>query len=185
MISVRPSKFGSTALILLALVLAGCWSTATTSPPTQATATATAIAAAVASTPSTPTPSATALVAPTAPPSPQATATTSTTLASRLAKEAMDFLTVFTQDFSPRASATLQENAAADFLAGEFRAIGYATELQEFTVSVTTSEVLVGPEAKEVQNVPLTLSGIGRASGPLVHVGEAREEDLPSEGLQG
>ena len=97
----------------------------------------------------------------------------------------MDFLTVFTHELSPRASATLQEKAAADFLAGEFGAMGYATELQEFTVSVTTSEVLVGPEPREVQNVPLTLSGMGRASGPLVHVGEAREEGLPSEGLEG
>ena len=111
------------------------------------------------------------------------------TLAGRLAGEAMDFLETFTSDVSPRASGTEQELAAAEYLAGELGALGYTVALQPFAVDIVSSSIeLHGPgttDAPETLNLPLTLSGLGRASGTLVYVGEAREGDLPTQSLQG
>lgn len=94
-------------------------------------------------------------------------------------------MTEFTQDVSPRASATHQERAAAEFLARELEAMGYEVELHPFTADVESSETLVGPEALKIQSLPLTRSGSGTVSGILVHVGKAFGEDIPLEGLEG
>ena len=97
----------------------------------------------------------------------------------------MDFLTTFTQEASPRASGTDQERAAAEFLVEEFESIGLAAKLKPFKASVTASDVLVGPDAQEVRNFPMTLSGMGEASGLLVSVGKAFQDEIPPEGLEG
>ena len=184
------------ALISLALVLAGCGSSATTSPTPQPTAVAgelPATASAVTPSPtpaasitSTPTPAPTAVASPTAQPSPPSSAAESpTSVAARLADESTEFLTTFTRDVSPRASGTEQERAAADFLVSRFQAIGYSAGLQPFTVDLLSSDVLVGPEARQFRNFPMHLSGMGSASGILVNVFKALERDILQRDLEG
>ena len=205
----------SFALVLLILALAACGaaSTPTATPqveptvsdtiqpsptalPPSPTLTGSAPATAVPTSTATPAPTSTATPLPTpaptvvatTPPQPALEASRQTppaTSISRLADEAMEFLEMFTRDLSPRASGTAQEKAAADFLAREFEAIGYQAELQPFTVDVESSEVVVGPEDQEVISLPLRLSVMGKASGILVHVGEALEGDIPPERLEG
>ncbi len=91
----------------------------------------------------------------------------------------MELLTDFTKDFSPRETATVEEKAAADFLAGRFESLGYQVYLQPFTFDVDSAEVVVGPELSEPQSLPLSLSGQGSATGPLVRVGKAMQDDVP------
>lgn len=111
------------------------------------------------------------------------------TLAARLAGQAKVFLETFTSEFSPRASGTDQELAAAEYLAGALESMGFAVVLQPFEVGIVSSDLrLEAPGAADLpepQNIPLTLSGLGQASGSLVHVGEAREGDLPAQDIQG
>ena len=94
-----------------------------------------------------------------------------------LGAQAWDFLTAFTQDFSPRESGTAQEKAAADFLAARFESLGYDVNLQSFKVDVASAEVLVGPEGQPFRSIPLTKSGQGSATGLLVDAGRAMDED--------
>ena len=80
---------------------------------------------------------------------------------SRLAGEAETLLTALTREVSPRASATDEEKAAADFLAADLQSLGFRAQLQPFTVTVQSSQVLVGPEPQEFQSFSMTLSGVG------------------------
>ena len=174
-------------LAVLALLAAACGSSS--SPPTAApapTATATAPAVAV----ETPTPTAT--------PTPGATSTAATVTdtegttgaydVDRLADRALDFLTAFTNDLSPRASGTDQESTAADFLAKLFEDLGYSTSVQEFSFEVPGASAALSAgddEANEVPAVRMYLSGLGEATGDLVHVDLAWAQDMPDEGLAG
>ena len=97
----------------------------------------------------------------------------------------MRFLQDFTRDFSPRASGTDEERLAAEFLASEFEALSYRTELQPFTVDVESAAVSVGTERTEFRALPMTLSGMDVVSGKLVNVGKARDGDLPEERIDG
>ena len=183
---IRPLMFWAIALMTLALVVAGCGSSATPSPTPQPTVAGDGPKATVAAVPSSPTPSPTVVASPTAQPPPAISAEeTPASVAQRLADEAMAFLTLFTRDVSPRASGSEQERAAADFLVSQFEAMGYQTGLQPFNVDLLSSEVLVGTEAREFQNFPMQLSGRGRASGTLVNVFKALERDILPEGLDG
>ena len=174
-------------LSALALLAAACGSSSP--PPTAApapTATATATAVAV----ETP--------APTATPTPGATSTAATVTdtegtigaydVDRLADRALDFLTAFTNDLSPRASGTDQERAAADFLAKLFEDLGYSTTLQEFSFEVAGASAALSAgedEANEVPALRMYLSALGESTGNLVHVDLALAEDMPDEGLAG
>ena len=51
-----------------------------------------------------------------------------------LADEAWDFLVTFTEEFSPRESATDEEKDGGRYLVREFEASGLDVELQPFTV---------------------------------------------------
>ena len=173
-------------LAVLALLAAACGSSS--SPPTAAPEpTATATAATPAETPT-----------PTATPAPSVTPTSATVTdtegttgaydVDRLADRALDFLTAFTNDLSPRASGTDQERAAADFLAKLFEDMGYSTTLQEFSFEVAGASAALSAgedEANEVPAVRMYLSGLGEATGDLVHVDLALAEDMPDEGLAG
>ena len=44
---------------------------------------------------------------------------------------------------------------------------------------------LLSPEARDVDGLPMQLSGLGVASGLLVDVGKAFEDDIPPEGIEG
>ena len=98
-------------------------------------------------------------------------------LSERLAEGAIDFLTSFTQDHSPRASGTEQEKSAAEFLAAELRDLGYDVEFQSFMVDIISRDIpfvlLTSPDDRTFQGIPFTFSGRGEASAPLVCVEKA------------
>ena len=165
---------------------------ATTSPPTS---TATAIAPPPTKAPvpeAKPTataiprgPTQTPLPTPTVAEPPPVETEAALTTSARLASRAMEFLTEFTEDVSPRASGTQEEKAAADFLADVFADIGYDVRLQPFEVELSASDLRVGPDELEFRSFPLQLSGEGTASGSLEDAGGAFPEDIPAGGLTG
>ncbi len=107
----------------------------------------------------------------------------------RLGREAWDHLVKLTEEFSPRASGTAQERAAAEYLAASFREMGYRAELQPFTVEVLSPDIpmlsIATSTARDIRAFPMTLSGNGRASAALVDAGRAFEEDVASLALKG
>ena len=175
------------ALSALALLAAACGSSSP--PPTAApapTATATAVAVETPTPTATPTPGATSTAATVT--VTDAEGTTGAYDIDRLADRALDFLTAFTNDLSPRASGTDQERTAADFLAKLFEDLGYSTSVQEFSFEVAGASAALSAgdgEANEVPAVRMHLSGLGEATGELVHVDLALAEDVPDEGLDG
>ena len=87
---------------------------------------------------------------------------------------------------SPRESATEEEEAAAEYLRAELEALGYEVETQPFTFERMAPErSLRLPDGETMIGIPMRMSGLGTVSGPLVHVGLAKEEDIPDEGLAG
>ena len=166
-------------LPLAALVLA-CGSPPDSAVTPSATATVTAEATPPTPTPAAPSPSPT--VAPTVSPTPPQSTKPDAAPADRLADEAWAFLEMFTRDLSPRASATEQEVAAAEFLLDELEALGYEVHLQEFEFEMPSSGVAlldgVGGEPTTVRSHPMTLSGTGEVSGVLVSVGKGLPEEV-------
>ena len=171
-------------ILLAALVLAcGSSSDPTVTPPVTTSATAVVVAMETPSPgPTATAPSHTPTAKATVSPTPTESATRESTLADRLADEAWAFLETFTRELSPRASATEQEVTAAEFLAAEFEALGYEVTLQTFEFDVPSSEVTLQGGLDRVPTTvpshPLTLSGIGEASGVLVNVGKGLPEDV-------
>ncbi|MCH9009020.1 MAG: M20/M25/M40 family metallo-hydrolase [Chloroflexi bacterium] len=110
-------------------------------------------------------------------------------LSERMADNAIEFLTSFTEDHSPRASGTDQEKAAAEFLAARLRGLGYDVELQSFTVDIIPRDVpflsLTSPEDRTFRGIPFTLSGEGEVEAPLVFVERAFPDEIPESGLAG
>ena len=110
-------------------------------------------------------------------------------LASRVADDAIDFLRTFTEEASPRASATEDERAAADVLSGEFESIGFNTDLQTFTFSTVSSDIRIltpqSGESLEIFSLPMSLSGQGLVSSSLIDGGKAVAEDLRPGGIGG
>lgn len=103
--------------------------------------------------------------------------------------QAMAFLEELTADFSPRQSGTEQEMAAAQFLASEFKSLGYETSLQPFTVEVKQSGVeLESPGLdvpSEFRTLPITNSIEASKTGVLVSAGKAFFDDVPADSLTG
>ena len=173
-------------LATLALLAAACGS----SPPDPTATpepTATPSAAPPADTPT-----------PTETPTPSATSTAAAVTDSdgpsgaydvdRLADRALDFLTAFTNDLSPRASGTDEERAAADFLTRLFEDLGYDTSVQEFSFEVAGASATLSSgegEATQVPAVRMYLTAMGEAIGDLVYIDLALEDDIPTEGLDG
>ncbi|MCH7787106.1 MAG: hypothetical protein IIC22_06320, partial [Chloroflexi bacterium] len=183
------------AMIAMAVALVGCSSTSTPAVTPQPTATASDIQATVtpitaSATPTaTPAPSPTVVSTSTPEPTPSASSQEFAALASRLADEAIDFLTTFTEVHSPRASGTQQERDAADFLAAQYDALGYDVSFQPFKVRIQPPDIpmmrLLSPEVRDIDGVPMQFSGLGVASGLLVDVGKAFDGDIPPEGIEG
>jgi aminopeptidase YwaD len=175
--TLKRTTFGLGVPLLLAVLLAACGSSQADPPPPTAAPVSTATAAGF-------TPSPTATPVPTATLRPS-DGESPAELATRLADEAMEFLTSFTENMSPRASTTEQERSAAEFLADQFGALGYKTRLQSFTTEVSSASLTVGPEDTEIPSLEMTLSGLGQATGVLVSVGKALVNEIPTEGLAG
>lgn len=128
-------------------------------------------------------------------PAPTFTAAPTPTSAPRpvdLASPAVDAFAVLEeilQELGPRESATDQELAAARYLQSRLQALGYATELQTFTVEGLSLAglglTLDTPESREFTALPLIRTGLGDVAGVLTPVGLAMPEDIPDAGLEG
>ena len=113
-----------------------------------------------------------------------------------LGQTAFEYTAALAVDLGPRASATDQEKAAADFLASEFAGMGYQVEIQPFTVKSLSpgdsSLTLAQPGAPGALNSGddfhinlLSGTAVGNATGVLTHVGLAMSSDIPDQGLEG
>ena len=178
------------SLILACVIIAACGDaapqpTATTAPPL-------------------PTPTAAPQAAPTAAPVLEATAApqaappaavgtptpaSANPEAERLSANGMDLLTRFTEEYSPRESGTDGERAAAEFIGGYLENIGYRVEYQPVEVEHIpwSGEFvsIVGESRPDLRALPLSMTGMGDVTAPLVSVGRAFEDDIPENGLQG
>ncbi len=187
-------------LVFVTLLAVACGSdTPAPSPAASAQAEATASPAAEpapAPTPTeaapSPTPTPTPQVEPTPSPTtaPSATAVREATEVdsevARFTDETWAFLRRLTDEMSPRESATDEEEAAAEYLRQELESLGYEVGLQPFTFERMAPErALRLPDGEALLGLPLRMSALGTVSGPLVHVGLAKEEDIPDEGLTG
>ena len=186
-------------VIVTALVVAACSSS---TPPTPTTApTATAIA--------TPTPAETATPAtpPTSSPKPSPKPTPSPTPApthtptveppptaesptdrevQRLTEVAMGHLRWLSETLGPRASTTVQEKQAADYIAERFRGLGYQTSLQQFAVRVVERSFrILTPVERTLTTTAMAGSGQGDVTAPIVFTGLGRPQDFPEGGLNG
>lgn len=107
----------------------------------------------------------------------------------QLAGQAMSFLDRLTSQFSPRQSGTEEESRAAQYLASEFRSLGYDTTLEPFPVEVPWSRVALGPADAvpnlEFSTLPITGSVEGTPVGDVVWVRKALTQELPAGGLEG
>ena len=134
-------------------------------------------------------PTATAAATVTVPALTPATQAADLSLADRLADVAWSELVTLTEEFSPRESATEQEQVAADYLADKFRDMGYEAELRPFSFELMARDgpllKLNAPEGREFQGFPISLSGLGHPSGDILDVGRAFTEDIPAQGLDG
>lgn len=103
--------------------------------------------------------------------------------------DAFAVLEEFLEELGPRESATEQELAAARYLQSRFQELGYATELQAFTVEdfslAGLGLTLNTPQLREFNAQPLVRAGLGEVSGALTPVGLAMPGDLPDAGLEG
>ena len=127
-------------------------------------------------------------------PTPGAVLILPTPEASALADEAYAALNTLTMQYSPRESGTDQELDAALYLQKNLDALGYDTSLQEFdTPHIIWADVhLTSDDGKPLMNTErshlhpgaVTMSA-GSATGLLTFVGEALNEDIPDEGLNG
>ena len=103
--------------------------------------------------------------------------------------DAFALLQELLEELGPRESATDQELAAAKYLRSRFQEMGYATELQEFTVEDISLDgpglTLNTPQAMEFDALPMQSSGLGTVLGLLVPVGLAMPGDIPDGGLEG
>lgn len=110
-----------------------------------------------------------------------------------LNRDTFQYLEVLVRELGARESATSQELQAAQYLAQEFQAMGYASEIQPFDVERISSETsslttsgrsggLIIVTSLPVN--PLNGTAVGQGQGPLVHVGLGGPEDLPEESLE-
>lgn len=198
---IRPELWGAVAIVL-SVALVACSDAPGDAP--AAMQPATTVATAVATIPPLPTATAaphatlTAVPALEATVAPQAAPTTvldtpapapTNPEAARLSANGMELLTQFTEEYSPRESGTDGERAAAEFIGGYLGDIGYRVEYQTFEVEhIPWGDEfvrLVGNGRPDLRAVPLSMTGMGDVTAPLVSVGKAFEDDIPENGLQG
>lgn len=144
--------------------------------PTQ---TATPVSSSPTSTPVPPTPTATAIAFQT--PSAQTTDTL-------LEEKTFAFLEYLTAEYSPRESATDEELAAAHFLRNRLEDMGYDVYIQDFEVSNALPMVEFSLDftstPQVIEALPISGSVLDKTPmGTIVEVGQAFEDDVPSEGL--
>ena len=202
---IRPELCAAVAIVMvLSVALVAC--SDTSEDASAAMLPAATVAAPVATTPPLPTPTvaltATPITAPIAAPKTEATVAPqvaptavvdapapTSPKAERLSTKGMELLTQFTEEYSPRESGTDGERAAAEFIGGYLENIGYRVEYQ----AVEAEHIpwrgefvsLMGDSRPDLRAAPLSMTGMGDVTAPLVSVGRAFEDDIPENGLQG
>lgn len=87
-------------------------------------------------------------------------------------------------EIGSRPSGTPQEQAAADYIAEEFRRDGYTVEMQRFPVNAfivrSTSLTVEGANGRALQVQPYTMSRGGSATGEVVFSGLGRAGEFPA-----
>ena len=127
---------------------------------------------------------------PTQTPAPRPTPTFAppTAVPSALASRVYSTLVEFTEQYSPRESATNQELQAALHLRDRLDELGYDTSIQDFTVNLLTAGVELHPTTGDAPGapraIPISMSIHGSATGVLAYVGRALEGDIPTGGLE-
>ena len=128
------------------------------------------------------------------PPEPTAVAETPTPVpenqdAVRLSGEGMELLTRFTEEYSPRQSGSDGELAAAEYIKAHLEDLGYDAVFQAVEVEHIPwggeFVSLAGDGRPDLRAVPMSKTGFGDVSAPLVSVGKAFEDDIPEDGLDG
>lgn len=127
-------------------------------------------------------------------PSPSQTPFYSTRLAeeqsyvNKIGVQALQFLNIFTSDYSPRQSATEQERDAAEFLARELKAINLIGDIQSFTVTIkvspTTSFSISDPFDKVVNGILMHNSGYGETNGVIKYAGKALDKEINADDIK-
>ena len=109
--------------------------------------------------------------------------------AERLSAKGMELLTQFTEEYSPRESGSDGERAAAGFIGGYLKDLGYIIEYQPVEAEhIPWNQEfvsLIGDSRTNLRSIPLAQTGMGDVTAPLVSVGRAFEDDIPENGLQG
>lgn len=146
-------------------------------PSPEPTQTATPVPPSPTSTPVPPTATATAVQTP--------SAQTTDTL---LEEKTFAFLEHLTTEYSPRESATDEELAAAHFLRNRLEDMGYDVYIQDFEVSnalpVVEFSLDFTSTPEVIEALPISGSVLDKTlMGTIVEVGQAFEDDVPSEGL--
>ena len=107
----------------------------------------------------------------------------------RFAERGMELLTRFIEEHSPRQSGTDGERAAAEFIGEYLEDLGYRVEYQPVEVEhIPWGDEfvsLVGEGKPELRAIPMSMTGMGDVTGPLVWVGKAFNDEFPEEGLDG
>ena len=107
----------------------------------------------------------------------------------RLGDTAFGYASRLVEDIGSRASATDEELTAAEYLIAQFRAMGYAPVLQEFSVASLESSLEFRAPGSAVfdgvKTVALSHSATGVATASLEFVGLGRESDFDALDLEG
>lgn len=97
-------------------------------------------------------------------------------MATRLGREAWDFLEAFTMGHSPRESGTEDERIAAEFLFQRLSELDYDVHIQSFSYETPDSTFPVfdvdSVDAPFIAAIPMTLSGMGRVTTTLFDAGD-------------
>ena len=178
-------------LLSLLLALGALWAACGASQSGAADVSDTATAVADATDPNTTlTPTVSPVSTPAAAPAtagPNVAATEQPTVSvERLAEQAWERLVDLTENLSPRASGTDEEEAASRQLRDTLLSMGYDVTIQPFTYRTVEAEAAsIGANAAQFRAIPLTFSARGNVEGPLAYVGLAQEGDGPEDGLAG
>lgn len=104
-------------------------------------------------------------------------------------RAAMERLVALTEQASPRASASEQEQVAAEYIQAELEALGYETRIEPFKVrAVATGGLFLrtkGTTIGEIEVFPILLTAEGSATGSVADVSAGLKEDVAGQELKG
>ena len=103
-----------------------------------------------------------------------------------LEETTLAYLKEMAEDVGVRTSGTELERQAAEYLVRRFEDLGYEPRVQEFSWDSPAATLGTNiPDLKTMDANTLGGTGDGDATAPLVFVGLAKRENMPTEGLEG